>query len=428
MRAPSRRPEHSVASAFVRRLLALTLGVLGVALPLAGQQQDSIALIRASPQKFWNLEVHVAGLVGRAEATLPGAQVGTFRLVDYTDSTGIAIESDDLPPPGSVVRVRGIVVPSRENATIPIIRERQRESMDKPAWLLWVVAVAGVIAFGLALALWYFIRRNPSDAPGVPEGDAARPPVPIVVGGPVRMAPPPVYMPWASPEARSSGAMLRPSLDGPMVFGKGPPPGAGTLPRTTPNGTPILRATPRGTPIVNPAGDTPLAGNASSDAPTPKGASANPRPPRPTVPVQRAIVGNPYGANPFAMPPRPPGRAPITQPFEPRPPRTEPFEYTGARLEIVEGPDVGRKMPIGSNTILIGREGGRRNHFPLTDPTVSTAQAKIVRDETFGFVLENEGKTNRTLLNDEPVAEPMSLEDGAEIRMGATLIRFKLGA
>ncbi|MBI3792694.1 MAG: FHA domain-containing protein [Gemmatimonadetes bacterium] len=403
-----------------RFLVALSLLV---ALPLGAQQQDSIAAIRANPQKYWNLEVNVAGLVGRAESSFPGGQLGTYRLVDYTDSTGIAIESDELPAPGRVLRVRGIVVPSRDNATIPIIREKERQSLDKPEWLLWVVVIAGVVALALGGALWYFIRRNPADAPGVPLSDAARPPVPIVIGGPVRMAPPPVYMPWAQPDQRPSGGMFRPSLDGPMAPPKGPPPGAGTLPRTTPNGTPIVRHTPGGTPVVPGEGEGATVGDASASTAPPV------RPARPTVPVQRSILGGPMVANPFAMPPRPPSqRAPITQPFEPRPPKTEPFEYTGARLEVVEGPDVGRKLPIGSNALLIGREGGRRNHFPLTDPTVSTAQARILRDETFGFVLENEGKTNVTMVNGEPANEPVALEDGMELRMGATLIRFKLGA
>ena len=117
--------------------------------------------------------------------------------------------------------------------------------------------------------------------------------------------------------------------------------------------------------------------------------------------------------------------APLTQPFEPPAPKTEPFEYTGARLEVMEGPDTGRKVPIGSNALLIGREGGRTNHLSLRDSTVSRAQCKILRDETFGFVLENESGTNRTLVNGEPAQEPMALEDGTEIRMGSTMVLFR---
>ncbi len=422
-RGPACRPERSEGPAFALSLALLLLLSL-LSLPLSAQTQDSIAAIRANPQKFWNLEVDVAGLVGRAESSLPGSQVGTYRLVDYTDTTGIAVESDDLPAPGRVLRIRGVVVPSRENATIPIIREKSREALDKPQWLLWIVAISGLIALGLGGALFYFLKRAPRVMPGVDPSDAARPPVPIVIGGPVRMAPPPVYMPWANLEGRQSGA-FRPTLDGPMAPPKGPPPGAGTLPRTTPNGSPIVRQTPGGTPVIGTTGEHPSVPENGAAA----AANEPSRAPRPTVPVQRSVLGGPMVANPFALPPRPPARgAPITQPFDPRPPKTEPFEYTGARLEIVEGPDAGRKMPIGSNTIFIGREGGRRNHFPLTDPTVSTAQAKILRDETFGFVLENEGMTNRTLLNGEVVTEPVSLEDGAELRMGATLILFKIGA
>lgn len=395
----------------MRRLVTWGLVVLAlVAWPAGAQQQDSIAAIRANPMRFWNREVTVAGLVGKAESSFPGGQVGTYRMVDYTDSTGIAISSDDLPAPGRVLRVKGIVRPSREDATIPIVVEKTREALDKPEWLLWVVVIAAVLAVGLGGALWYFLKRNPAEAPGVPEADAARPPVPIVIGGPVKMAPPPVYMPWANPEARASGAMPRPTLDGPPAP-RGPLPGAGALPRTTLGGTPVV-------PEPEPATDLGAAASAAGDQPEPFYVR------RPTVPVQRTVA-----PNPFALPPRPPARgAPVTQPFEPKAPRTEPFEYTGARLEVIEGPDMGRKLPIGSNTLFIGREGGRRNHFALTDPTVSTAQARILRDETFGWILENEGKTNVTMVNGEPAMEPVALEDGMEVRMGATLIRFKLGS
>ncbi len=394
------------------RKLLIVVASFVFAAPLLAQTQDSIAAIRANPQKYWNLEVTVAGLVGRAESSMPGGQLGTFRLVDYTDSTGIAVESEDLPAPGRVLRVHGVVVPSRDNATIPIVRERSREALDKPTWLLWVVAGAGLVALALAGVLIYFIKRGSTPLPGVALSDAARPPVPIVIGGPVKMAPPPVYMPWAQPGARASGAMMRPSFDESMAARKTPPAGAGTLPRNTPGGTPVIRPTVEMPTVPGPA---------------------HMRDPFATPPSSPRILSGPGGMqfppNQFALPPRPGtrGPAPVTQPFNPAPPRTEPFEYTGARLEVLEGPDAGRKVPIGSQVLYIGREGGRRNHLPLKDPTVSLQQAKILRDETFGFVLENESKTNRTLLNGEIVTEPVALENGSEVRMGATVLRFLLG-
>lgn len=407
----------------VRRLpLLLTFAL---ASPLIAQQ-DSIAAIKANPQRYWNLEVTVAGLVGRADPALAGSQGGSYRLIDYTDTLGVAIESDELPAPGRLLRVRGIVVPSRDNATVPMIRERGRDALDRPPWLLWVIAVAATFAVALSVALYIaFKRRN---EPGAAPLDAARPPVPIVIGGPVKMAPPPVFMPWAQPGARTSGAMPRPSLDGPVRS----TPGAGTLPRITPGGTPAARPSPpahRVTPggsripgmdelLSNEGGHTPRMDELIVRRETPPGMGTlipGPGPrgtPRSTVPIRMS------GGVP--MPP-------LTQPFEPPAPRTEPFEYTGARLEVTEGPDVGRKVPIGSNTLLIGRDGGRRNHLALSDSTVSRAQARILRDETFGFVLENESGTNRTLVNGEPAAEPIALEDGAQIRMGSTLVTFRTG-
>ena len=376
----------------VRALVfALAFGVAG-ALPARAQQQDSIALILANPQKYWNLQVTVAGMVDRANASLTGSQAGTYRLTDYTDSTGIAIVSEDLPAPGRVFRVRGIVAPSPDNATVPIIKERSRDALDKPSWLLGVVLGAGVLAIMLLGALIFVLRRR-GDAGAAPL-DAARPPVPIVIGGPLKMMPPPVYMPWAQPGARSSGSMPRPSLDGPL----GPPrigPGVDVNAlRTTPGGTPVQRLTPGGTPVHRPR---------QMGTPSSMGTG---------LPPQRSA---------------PPGRgAPLTQPFEAPTPRTEPFEYTGARLEVDEGPDAGKRLPIGSASLFIGREGGRRNHLVLSDRTVSLAQASVVMDGS-EFRLVNESKTNRTLVNGEPVHDPMLLEDGAEIRMGATVVRFRVG-
>ena len=420
---------RSLRAGFAKDLLArasllLSFLVVSLASPLHAQGQDSIAAIKANPQRYWNLEVSVAGLVGRADPSLAGSQGGSYRLIDYTDTLGISIESDELPAPGRLLRVHGIVVPSRDNATIPTVRERGRDALDRPPWLLWVIAVAATFAVALSIALFVaFKRRN---EPGAAPLDAARPPVPIVVGGPVKMAPPPVFMPWAQPGARTSGAMPRPSLDGPMR----PTPGAGTMPRLTPGASPVVRPsgphvrrlTPGGSPIprmdellTQGGGHTPRMDELITRHTPPGMGTLIPGPgsrgtPRSTVPVRMS------GGVP---------QAPLTQPFEPAAPRTEPFEYTGARLEVTEGPDTGRKVPIGSNTLLIGREGGRKNHLALSDSTVSRAQARIVRDDTFGFVLENESGTNRTLVNGEPAAEPMALEDGAQLRMGSTLVTFR---
>ena len=209
--------------------------------------------------------------------------------------------------------------------------------------------------------------------------------------------------------------------------GKSP---SGTMPRLTPGASPVVRQsgphvrrlTPGGSPIprmdellTQGGGHTPRMDELITRHTPPGMGTLIPGPgsrgtPRSTVPVRMS------GGVP---------QAPLTQPFEPAAPRTEPFEYTGARLEVTEGPDTGRKVPIGSNTLLIGREGGRKNHLALSDSTVSRAQARIVRDDTFGFVLENESGTNRTLVNGEPAAEPMALEDGAQLRMGSTLVTFR---
>jgi hypothetical protein len=107
------------------------------------------------------------------------------------------------------------------------------------------------------------------------------------------------------------------------------------------------------------------------------------------------------------------------------PAKTQAFRYFGATLQVTEGPDSGREAPIGVSPFLIGRTGGRDNHLPLSDGTVSLTQSQIRYDEALkSFTLVNESQTNKTVLDGKPV-DAADLQDGAKIRMGATVITFR---
>ncbi len=104
--------------------------------------------------------------------------------------------------------------------------------------------------------------------------------------------------------------------------------------------------------------------------------------------------------------------------------KTVPFNYLGAELEVIEGPDRGRKFPVAASPLLIGRAGHRNNHVILTDNTVSMAHATIVRDTgDSSFSLVNDSQTNQACIDNAPV-EKGALKDGSSIRLGATVLVF----
>jgi Inner membrane component of T3SS, cytoplasmic domain len=105
--------------------------------------------------------------------------------------------------------------------------------------------------------------------------------------------------------------------------------------------------------------------------------------------------------------------------------KTRLFRRFGARLEVLEGPDAGKKFVIGTSPLLLGRAGARRNDVVLSDPTVSRSQARILFDEgKRAFTLVNESPTNSTAVEDEEVNES-SLSDGDRISMGSSVLVFR---
>jgi hypothetical protein len=98
--------------------------------------------------------------------------------------------------------------------------------------------------------------------------------------------------------------------------------------------------------------------------------------------------------------------------------------------EIVEGewahvgalvlPD-GRRVALGDDPAVIGRMPDCA--VPLTDPQVSRRHAEV-RPSGPGFVVADLGSMNGTTVNGVAVRE-QSLEDGDEIGVGSTRIRFE---
>lgn len=89
-------------------------------------------------------------------------------------------------------------------------------------------------------------------------------------------------------------------------------------------------------------------------------------------------------------------------------------------LEIIDGPDAGRKRLFKGARLVIGRIPGV--DLLLKDQSVSRRHVELVQDEG-GVLLRDLGSGNGTTVNGAQVTEK-KLEHGDEIRVGKTTIRF----
>lgn len=93
-----------------------------------------------------------------------------------------------------------------------------------------------------------------------------------------------------------------------------------------------------------------------------------------------------------------------------------------ASLTAVEGADKETSISFGEHTIYIGRR--EKNELILTDRSVSRLHACITY-RRHRHVLCDVGSLNGTLVNGVPVRE-LVLQDGDEIQMGNTLLRYEV--
>lgn len=114
------------------------------------------------------------------------------------------------------------------------------------------------------------------------------------------------------------------------------------------------------------------------------------------------------------------GRFAVTATFEEGVRVPPPAPPASATLEVVEGGGT-RTVALGVATATIGRT--QDCEVVLRDPATSRHHARIVPVED-GFVLEDLGSTNGTLLNDEAIERAL-LEDGDVVTIGTTRIRFR---
>jgi pSer/pThr/pTyr-binding forkhead associated (FHA) protein len=82
----------------------------------------------------------------------------------------------------------------------------------------------------------------------------------------------------------------------------------------------------------------------------------------------------------------------------------------------------GDRVPLGEFVVSIGRQ--HDSTIVLGDPNVSRHHAQV-RPSGDGFVVEDLGSTNGTMVNGARIAGPRALDDGDEVRFGNTVMRFE---
>src|SRR3954463_768899 len=91
-------------------------------------------------------------------------------------------------------------------------------------------------------------------------------------------------------------------------------------------------------------------------------------------------------------------------------------------LEIVEGSEAGRQIPLDS-VVDVGREPNLPLHLD-EDAQVSRRHARVTA-QGGQAVVEDLGSTNGTYVNDQPIHSPRPIGPGDQIRIGLTVIELR---
>jgi diguanylate cyclase (GGDEF)-like protein len=91
-----------------------------------------------------------------------------------------------------------------------------------------------------------------------------------------------------------------------------------------------------------------------------------------------------------------------------------------ACLVILFGAEIGRRTTLGERDVVIGRAA--QADLQIDAESVSRTHAVLSRNAR-GYVLRDQGSTNGTFVNDQPIRERM-LKDGDQIRIGRAMLKF----
>jgi diguanylate cyclase (GGDEF)-like protein len=94
-----------------------------------------------------------------------------------------------------------------------------------------------------------------------------------------------------------------------------------------------------------------------------------------------------------------------------------------ACIIVIYGPELGKRMPLGTAAFEIGRSS--KNDLFLDHESISRHHARITFDGTSYWVADL-NSTNGTFVNDDPVRE-QRLKDGDQVRIGRSIVKFMTG-
>lgn len=93
-------------------------------------------------------------------------------------------------------------------------------------------------------------------------------------------------------------------------------------------------------------------------------------------------------------------------------------------LTIIDGPLAGSSLPLNAGTITLGRSS--TNTVVLDDEFVSAHHARVYPDPLSGdWAIEDLGSTNGTVVNHTRITNPVILQVGTPVRIGATTFELR---
>ncbi|MCD9154343.1 FHA domain-containing protein FhaB/FipA [Aeromicrobium duanguangcaii] len=93
-----------------------------------------------------------------------------------------------------------------------------------------------------------------------------------------------------------------------------------------------------------------------------------------------------------------------------------------SQLVIVDGPNAGQSVPVGTEPVLLGR--GTDAAIRLDDDYVSTRHARFATNGEQWFV-EDLGSTNGTYIGSQRVTTPEPVAIGTAVRLGKTIVELR---
>lgn len=107
-------------------------------------------------------------------------------------------------------------------------------------------------------------------------------------------------------------------------------------------------------------------------------------------------------------------------------PSTQPNEEAtrDACLVVIYGDALGRRIPLGSQAVHIGRSA--RSDVQIDQESVSRNHCRIQYNGR-SFSIDDLGSTNGTYVNDRPLEAEMHLRDGDQIKVGRSILKFLTG-